>query len=420
MNKYSKEKYLKHKEKRYDICKCGNKKLKNSVLCRTCSLKSKKRGDKISKSLKGHKIYKSKERNNNISKALKGKTSAFKGHKHSEESKEKNRLAHTKEDSLAPLIKKVRWCSRYKKWKDDILNRDNNRCSKCGEEHPVLEIHHKTEICKILKKYEIKTIEDAHICDELWDTNNGITLCVPCHVSEDKYRKMPNRDLILGAGEIGISLYNILKKEYNVLVADKDTDISKIGQVRYLHICFPYSDKFIEQVKEYKKIFRPLRVICHSTVPVGTNEKLGTVSSPVVGIHPHLTESLKIFTKFLGGKDASNVAQYFRRAGIKVYLFPKSETCELAKIASTTFYAVMIEYVKELNRECIKNNLSFTEVYTLWTDNYNKGYSKLGYPEYCRPNLVPIMTPQNGHCTIPNLEFWENDFTNLIKRLNKK
>lgn len=35
-----------------------------------------------------------------------------------------------------------------------------------------------------MKVYNLKTIYDAFKCKELWDTNNGITLCETCHKSK--------------------------------------------------------------------------------------------------------------------------------------------------------------------------------------------------------------------------------------------
>ena len=52
------------------------------------------RARKISQALKGHPIYKSKERSKKLSKAFKGRISTFKGKKHTEEAKQKNRLKH--------------------------------------------------------------------------------------------------------------------------------------------------------------------------------------------------------------------------------------------------------------------------------------------------------------------------------------
>ena len=225
------------------------------------------------------------------------------------------------------------------------------------------------------------------------------------------------KTLIIGNGEVGTSLYRILKPYYPVTIKNKEK--LKIKGIEILHICFPYSKDFIKKVREYQKEYKPKYTIIHSTVKVGTSRKLDAVHSPIIGIHPFLEKSLKTFIKFLGGEKAGEVADYFRRTGMRVYIVDKSETTELAKLSQTTQYALMIEYVKDLKRECDKYDVPFSEVYTLFSQNYNDGYQKLGYPEYKLPLLIPIMKPQRGHCTIPNCNFWDTEFTKLIKKLNK-
>jgi hypothetical protein len=42
---------------------------------------------------------------------------------------------------------------------------------------------------EILKEYNVKTLDDAHKCKELWDINNGRTLCINCHKLTDTYLK---------------------------------------------------------------------------------------------------------------------------------------------------------------------------------------------------------------------------------------
>lgn len=223
--------------------------------------------------------------------------------------------------------------------------------------------------------------------------------------------------LIVGYGQIGKALEKVLV-DYAPEHIDKDSNNTK--QYEILHICFPWSEGFVDAVKNYQAIHQPKYTVIHSTVPVGTSRLVGAVHSPVIGIHPHLATSIKTFKKFLGGKDASGVADYFRRAGCNVYLFNDQETTELAKLSQTTFYAMTIEYVKMLKRICDEKNLSFTEVYTTFVVEYNRGYEALGYPEIKIPNLVPIMREQGGHCTIPNCDLWINDFTEFIKEQNKK
>ena len=221
--------------------------------------------------------------------------------------------------------------------------------------------------------------------------------------------------LIIGYGQIGRSLEKVLA-DYKPDHIDKGESVH--GAYEIMHVCIPYTDSFIKDVKDYQDKYKPKYTIIHSTVPVGVSRHLGAIHSPVVGIHPHLEKSIKTFTKFLAGSRASEVADYFRRAGCKVYLFDHPEVTELAKLSQTTFYALTIEYFKDLKRQCESYGLSYSEVMTIPTVDYNRGYAELGMPEIRIPQIIPIMKPQGGHCTIPNCGLWETEFTKFIKRMN--
>ena len=236
-----------------------------------------------------------------------------------------------------------------------------------------------------------------------------------CH----SFMKNTPLSLIIGAGEVGLSLANVLDPYYRLEIVDREPrEVSE--PVEIMHVCIGYGPDFVSEVNRYQQKYKPEYTVIHSTVPVGTSRQCDAVFSAIVGKHPNLTESLTAFTKFLAGENASLVANYFRRSGMKVYLYDRQETLELAKISQTTFYALMVEYVKDLKRQCDEKNLSFSEVYTLPSLDYNRGYEELGNPEFKMPMLVPIQTKQGGHCTIPNCYLWDTPFTKLIIELNEK
>lgn len=104
----------------------------------------------------------------------------------------KNRLNPEK----YPMIKKeniidiIRGKKEYFIWKEKILERDNWTCQNksCVDcfvtstyEQNYCEPHHIKSIKQIVEEKNIKTWEDAINCKELWDLNNGITLCKECH-----------------------------------------------------------------------------------------------------------------------------------------------------------------------------------------------------------------------------------------------
>lgn len=50
-----------------------------------------------------------------------------------------------------------------------------------------LNVDHIISFIEILKVWKIKTLEDALNCPDLWDINNGRTLCLDCHRKTDTY-----------------------------------------------------------------------------------------------------------------------------------------------------------------------------------------------------------------------------------------
>lgn len=81
----------------------------------------------------------------------------------------------------ALLEEQIRKCFEYRQWRSDVFTRDNFTCQDCGKRGGDLEAHHIKEFSLILKENNIKTLEEAMNCEELWNINNGITLCKNCH-----------------------------------------------------------------------------------------------------------------------------------------------------------------------------------------------------------------------------------------------
>ena len=229
---------------------------------------------------------------------------------------------------------------------------------------------------------------------------------------------MKNGTLILGAGEVGRALANVLRPHYDVTVFDLNPPF--LDGIEYLHICFPYSPSFTDLVLAYKKIYAPLHTVIHSTVPVGTSTLCEATHSPVRGNHYDMERSLKTITKFVGGHDADAVADYFMRAGIPTQICRRSETTELGKLLCTTFYGVCIEYVRAADRKCQAEGVPFGEAFTLFQKTYNEGYAALGRPEVARPVLAPIQSRIDGHCILPNCDLFDFDFAKLVMELNRE
>lgn len=113
---------------------------------------------------------------------------AHKGRKASPETRRKMRevfrrgkLNNKWKGGITPVVRKIRTSLDSIQWRIDVFNRDNFICQMCGRKGGDLEAHHLKPFSMIIKENKIKTIEDALNCAELWDINNGQTLCIPCH-----------------------------------------------------------------------------------------------------------------------------------------------------------------------------------------------------------------------------------------------
>jgi len=228
------------------------------------------------------------------------------------------------------------------------------------------------------------------------------------------------KHLVIGAGEVGTSIFNVLKEYYETAIRDVEGEADIEPDV--LHICYPPKKNFVEETKKYIEKYSPELVIIHSTIRPGTTKEVGgiAVHSPIRGVHPKLEDGIKTFVKYFGGEKAKEAAEIFENIGIKTEVFEKPETTELAKILDTTYYAWNIVFQKEVKRICDEMDLDFDEVYTTPNRDYNEGYKKLGMEHVVRPVLKDFPGPIRGHCLIPNCDLLDDWVTEVIKERNRR
>jgi len=81
-----------------------------------------------------------------------------------------------------PLQHTIRQCYKSRLWRSSIFNRDDFTCVSCGTRGGNLEADHYPKLFKdIFYTNNIKELEQALDCEEFWNTDNGRTLCKPCH-----------------------------------------------------------------------------------------------------------------------------------------------------------------------------------------------------------------------------------------------
>lgn len=229
---------------------------------------------------------------------------------------------------------------------------------------------------------------------------------------------------ILGFGEIGKAIAEFYK---NPLIKDLNRDDGLEG-VEVLHICIPWSDKFIDIAeKEIKKI-KPELTIIHSTIALGTTKKLSdkfggmVVHSPVRGVHPYLYKGIKTFIKYIGAENkvAGKAAEkHLNSLGIRTKIACPSAATEALKLWDTTQYGWFIILNKEIKKWCDKNKVDFETVYTEANKSYNEGYKKLGRFDVLRPHLKYMAGEIGGHCVIQNCKILDSAIAEFILLKNK-
>jgi UDP-N-acetyl-D-mannosaminuronate dehydrogenase len=237
--------------------------------------------------------------------------------------------------------------------------------------------------------------------------------------------------LVVGLGEVGRPLFELLDESGKFIVFGFDTDKSKMQSLRQttlpnkvdiIHICLPCSNKskFVDIVTSYIGKFEPKLVIVNSTVPlkttIGIHEKCSNclvAHSPVRGVHKnpeYMKWELKRWTKYVGGAnaEAADAARnHFEKLGLKTKVLKSCAETELAKLFETTYRAWMIACFQEMHRISNQVGADFADVVDFIEDTHRIRSDR------------PVMFPDviSGHCLIPNVELLLESYDSKLLRL---
>lgn len=239
--------------------------------------------------------------------------------------------------------------------------------------------------------------------------------------------------LVIGLGEVGRPLFELLKESGKFEVYGFDVDESKMrdtGQsfealpekVDIMHVCIPCASKeaFAETVTDYAERFKPKLIIVNSTVAPGTtaeiykrlNNACLVAHSPVRGVHKSLEYmkwELKRWTKYIGGvnKEAAQQAKkHFEEIGLKTKILKSCLETELAKLFETTYRAWMIVCFQEMHRISRHFSADFREVVDFIEDTHKVRLDR------------PVMFPGviGGRCLIQNTELLLKSYDSKLLR----
>lgn len=222
---------------------------------------------------------------------------------------------------------------------------------------------------------------------------------------------------IIGVGEVGSAIKKLAKSHFKVYSRDLNFDELQDQKVDTLHLCFPYSRKFVPIAIAAIKELKPKLVIINSTVKPGTTRiiyqsaKIPIAHVPIMGIHPNLDKYQKVFTKAIGAindKSYRLARAHWKILGSKkITRFKGPEETELAKILSTTYYGWNIVFNKMAKQISDNQKTDFNQVYTKFNQIYNAGYHQTK-PNVNRPVLEFMPGKIGGHCVIPNAKILKN------------
>ena len=91
---------------------------------------------------------------------------------------------------ITPLIRQIRNCLEYRQWRSDVVTKDGWRCIFCGSNERLEVDHYPKTFSSIFDEYKISSMEEAINCTELWNINNGRTLCHKCHLKSFQYKNI--------------------------------------------------------------------------------------------------------------------------------------------------------------------------------------------------------------------------------------
>ena len=236
-------------------------------------------------------------------------------------------------------------------------------------------------------------------------------------------------DIILGMGEVGKTLFDLLKeRNYDCVGIDADSskcinysENDQINNPEYLHVCLPGELTNFEgiTIDWIKKIAGLKVVLIHSTVKPGTTKNIQTNSeipilySPVRGVHRRFLDDIKKYTKFISSDEKQiepKIKIELEKRFKKIEWMSTTKTAELAKIlVDTTYYGWLINYAQITKMICEKEGVDFDEMWK-FADEIHENLGN-------RPKMFPGII--GGHCVIPNLNLVDYNNLDIVKKINE-
>ena len=219
-------------------------------------------------------------------------------------------------------------------------------------------------------------------------------------------------NLIIGMGEIGSAVAQVLLDAgYKVSTLDLNSEPVN-GDIEVLHICFPYTQYFLKEVKKYRVKYKPKLTIIYSSVPIGTTKQIPhAIHCPIEGKHPRLNFGVKAFRKFIGYNDPKDgfMARDLWKPISEFELLPNSDWTEFLKLASTSKYGINIVWADYMGDTAERLDMPYDYVKD-WDRAYNNLYGRMKEWRYRKFVLDPPDGWIGGHCIVSNAELLNESY----------
>lgn len=213
--------------------------------------------------------------------------------------------------------------------------------------------------------------------------------------------------VVVGLGEVGRPLLNILSKAYECAGVDV-APVTIDRPCSVLHICYPFQiDNFVGTTADYVAKYSPRLTMVHSTIAPGTMRELHqaiggepVAYSPVRGKHARMEADMMRYKKFVAAfslETAKEAADHLGLAGFQTATFRTPEIGELSKLVETTYLGLLVAWAQEVERFAARYNASAKEL--------NAFIQEIDFPpSHIFPGHI------GGHCVMPNIEILRTQF----------
>jgi UDP-N-acetyl-D-mannosaminuronate dehydrogenase len=224
--------------------------------------------------------------------------------------------------------------------------------------------------------------------------------------------------VVVGLGEIGKPLFDLLSQSYDCIGVDvQPVEIKKACSV--LHICIPFQvEDFVGITCGYIAKYKPQYCVVNSTVAPGTTRAIAERSgaavaySPVRGKHVKMKLDLLRYRKFVASNDprvTGAIIQHYANAGFKTDRFRNTEIGEISKLLETTWLGLLVGWAQEIER--------LADHYGATYDEVNAYIAEIDFLPHVFPGFI------GGHCVMPNIAILrsqqKSDFLDAIVRGNE-